>query len=32
LADSLENLTGEIKVQEDIRKNALGAVQKMIGL
>ncbi|WP_457552663.1 quinolinate synthase NadA [Desulfobacula sp.] len=32
LADSLETLTGEIKVPEDIRKNALGAVQKMINL
>lgn len=32
LADSLENLTGEIKVPEDIRKAALGAVQKMIDL
>lgn len=32
LADSLENLTGEIKVPEDIRKAALGAVQKMINL
>ncbi|MCD4678467.1 MAG: quinolinate synthase NadA [Desulfobacula sp.] len=32
LADSLENLTGEIKVPEDIRKDALGAVQKMIDL
>lgn len=32
LADSLENLTGEIKVPENIRKNALGAVQKMIDL
>jgi len=30
--DSLENLTGQIKVPEDIRKNALGAVQKMIDL
>lgn len=32
LADSLENLSGEIKVTEDIRKNALGAVEKMIHL
>jgi quinolinate synthase len=32
LADSLENLTGEIKVPENIRKDALGAVQKMIDL
>jgi len=32
IADSLENLTGQIKVPEDIRKNALGAVQKMIDL
>ena len=32
LAGSLENLTGEIKVPEDIRKGALGAVQKMIAL
>jgi len=32
LAGSLENLTGEIKVPEDIRKKALGAVQKMIDL
>ena len=32
LADSLENLTGEIRVPENIRKNALGAVQKMIDL
>jgi len=32
LAASLENLTGEIKVPEDIRKSALGAVQKMIAL
>ena len=32
LATSLENLTGKIKVPEDIRKNALGAVQKMINL
>ncbi len=32
LADSLENLTGKIKVPEDIRKAALGAVQKMINL
>ena len=30
--DSLENLTGEIKVEENIRKDALGAVQKMIDL
>ncbi len=32
LTASLENLTGEIKVPEDIRKGALGAVQKMINL
>lgn len=32
IADSLENMTGRIKVPEDIRKNALGAVQKMINL
>jgi len=32
LARCLENLTGQIKVPEDIRKNALGAVQKMIDL
>lgn len=32
LVNSLEHLTGEIKVPEDIRKNALGAVQKMINL
>lgn len=32
LADSLENLTGEIKVPRDIREKALGAVQKMIDL
>ena len=32
LFDSLENLTGEIKVEENIRKDALGAVQKMIDL
>ncbi len=32
LYDSLENLTGEIRVPEDIRKSALGAVQKMIDL
>ncbi len=32
LAESLENLSGEIKVPEDIRKDALGAVQKMINL
>ncbi|MCP4723173.1 MAG: quinolinate synthase NadA, partial [Desulfobacteraceae bacterium] len=30
--DSLENLTGEIKVPEDIRVAALGSVQKMIAL
>jgi len=30
--DSLENLTGQIKVPEEIRKKALGAVQKMINL
>ena len=32
LAHCLENLTGQIKVPEDIRKNALGAVQRMIDL
>jgi len=32
LAYSLEHLSGKIKVPEDIRKDALGAVQKMIGL
>ena len=32
LLDSLENLTGEIKVPEDIRKEASGAVQKMLTL
>ncbi|CCK78515.1 quinolinate synthase NadA [Desulfobacula toluolica] len=32
LADSLENLTGKITVPEDIRKAALGSVQKMINL
>ena len=32
LYNSLANLTGQIKVPEDIRKNALGAVQKMIDL
>ncbi|NOX35571.1 MAG: quinolinate synthase NadA [Deltaproteobacteria bacterium] len=32
LADSLKNLTGEIKVPENIRKDALGAVQRMINL
>ncbi|MCK5837867.1 MAG: quinolinate synthase NadA, partial [Desulfobacula sp.] len=32
LADSLENLTGAITVPKDIRKAALGAVQKMIAL
>jgi quinolinate synthase len=32
IAHSLKNLTGQIKVPEDIRKNALGAVQKMINL
>jgi quinolinate synthase len=30
--DSLENLTGEIKVPEDIRIAALGSVQKMINI
>ncbi len=30
--DSLENLTGEIKVPEDIRIAALGSVQKMIDI
>jgi len=30
LLDSLENLTGEIRVPENIRREALGAVQKMI--
>ncbi|MBU1195650.1 MAG: quinolinate synthase NadA [Proteobacteria bacterium] len=32
LADSLENLTGQVTVPEDIRIKALGAVQKMIAL
>ncbi|MBU0972049.1 MAG: quinolinate synthase NadA [Proteobacteria bacterium] len=32
VAASLENLTGEIKVPEDIRLAALGSVQKMINL
>jgi quinolinate synthase len=32
LSSSLENMTGEIKVPEDIRKKALGAVQRMIDL
>ena len=32
LLDSLENLTGEIKVPEDIRRDASGAVQKMLDL
>jgi len=32
LADCLENLKGEIRVSEDIRKDALGTVQKMIDL
>lgn len=32
LADSLENLTGQVTVPEDIRKKALGAVEKMIAL
>jgi quinolinate synthase len=32
LTASLENMTGEIKVPEDIRKKALGAVQRMIDL
>ncbi|MBW2653927.1 MAG: quinolinate synthase NadA [Deltaproteobacteria bacterium] len=32
LVNSLENLTGKISVPEDIRKNALGAVQKMVNL
>ena len=32
IADSLENLTGKIKVPENIRRDALGAVQKMISL
>jgi quinolinate synthase len=32
LYNSLANMTGKIKVPEDIRKNALGAVQKMIDL
>ncbi len=32
LVQSLENLSGEIKVPEDIRKDALGAVQRMIDL
>lgn len=29
---SLETLAGEVRVPEDTRKNALGAVQKMIDL
>jgi quinolinate synthase len=32
LTASLENMTGEIKVPEDIGKKALGAVQRMIDL
>lgn len=32
LADSLENLTGQVTVPENIRIKALGAVQKMIAL
>ena len=32
VASSLENLSGQIHVPEQIRKNALGAVQKMINL
>jgi quinolinate synthase len=32
IADSLENLTGKITVPENIRRDALGAVQKMINL
>jgi quinolinate synthase len=32
IKNSLETLSGEIKVPEHIRKNALGAVQKMIDL
>ncbi len=32
IKNSLETLSGEIRVPEDIRKNALGAVQKMIDL
>jgi quinolinate synthase len=32
LTASLENMTGEIKVPEGIRKKALGAVQRMIDL
>lgn len=32
IKNSLENLTGEIRVPEQIRKKALGAVQKMIDL
>lgn len=32
IAESLKSLTGEIKVPENIRKDALGAVEKMINL
>lgn len=32
IKNSLETLSGKIRVPEDIRKNALGAVQKMINL
>lgn len=32
VADSLENLTGEVKVPEDIRAPALGAVERMLAL
>ncbi len=32
LADSLEHLTGQVTVPEEIRQKALGAVQKMINL
>jgi quinolinate synthase len=32
IKNSLETLSGEIRVPEDIRKKALGAVQKMIHL
>ncbi len=32
IADSLENLTGQVTVPEDIRQKALGAVQKMVAV
>ncbi len=32
LADSLENLSGQVTVPEDIRIKALGSVEKMINL